>query len=241
MLMVLRRACTSAAGSGVVPGLSVHRVLQSADAEAAAKELDGMIPSPASGFSKRSVKGFYVPTVDALRSQLGAHIAQVVLDSVDANRVLFPDHIDSVQINAYQPHPRDGPVLPAGAVPPCPLHVDDKSLGPAIGMISLRGPCTLDLEEGTGEEDATDNCATLPPTVPARRESVAMENGSLVLLTEDARYRWRHGIASGNIWGTQTRYSIVFWKGQRITVTGRAEKLTQLKKPSTFVKSLPML
>lgn len=114
---------------------------------------------------------------------------------------------NALQINVYEPH---------GG---CPLHVDAKSLGPRIAMLSFESSAVMSLcpDPGPDVVDQTE-VEALPDHV-----QLLLRPGSLLLLEGDARYEWLHGVRGGT--DTQTfgtgedkqeiqkghRISVVFW------------------------------
>ncbi len=83
------------------------------------------------------------------------------------------------------------------------MHTDAPSIGTTIGMFSLISPCVMDLAK-TGH----------PPSI-----QLLLEPKSLLIMKEEVRYEWEHGINPsdfGNFGNSKIqkdkRFSLVFWK-----------------------------
>ena len=94
------------------------------------------------------------------------------------------------QVNLY---PSDGG---------CPMHVDARGVGAAIAMVSLGSPAVLDLiheeryaqlvDQHGNEEEAEAAAATDEALV-----QVLLEPLSVVILSNESRYHWLHGVKEG--------------------------------------------
>lgn len=84
---------------------------------------------------------------------------------VKASAPEFPKVPDQVIINNYEPG--------QGIA----LHTDRECFGPVVATLSLGDTWNMDLEQG------------------GRKEQIGLEPGSLLVLGQAARWRWRHGIA----------------------------------------------
>lgn len=102
----------------------------------------------------------------------------------------FPDQ---VIINEYQPGQGIG------------RHVDDPELfGPSVAVVSLGGPALLEFSRA----DSTDH----------NRYSILLEPGSLLVLSGEARYGWRHEIKRRS---SDRLGDLLHQRGRRISITFR--------------------
>ncbi|KAL0488968.1 alkylated DNA repair protein [Acrasis kona] len=94
----------------------------------------------------------------------------------------------------------------------CPMHVDAKSLGPTISMISLQSTAVMDLCVDPPPNVSQEEVEKMPPQV-----QVLLTPGSLLVMSDQIRYEWLHGIKqqeqewNGSKINKQERQSIVFW------------------------------
>lgn len=82
------------------------------------------------------------------------------------------------------------------------MHVDARGVGAAIAMVSLGSPAVLDLiheeryaqlvDQHGNEEEAEDAAATDEALV-----QVLLEPLSVVILSNESRYHWLHGVREG--------------------------------------------
>jgi alkylated DNA repair dioxygenase AlkB len=103
----------------------------------------------------------------------------------------FKTIADQVIVNEYQPG--QGIALHRDCVP---------CFGPAIASLSLGSACVMDFEHSKTRE----------------KTSMLLEPGSLLVLTKDARYLWRHGIAHRK---TDRHNGKVISRSRRISLTFR--------------------
>lgn len=109
----------------------------------------------------------------------------------------MPAVADQLIVNEYEPGQGIGP------------HVDCvPCFGPVVCSLTLGSSCVMDLTEVDGEA----------------AESLLLERGSLLVLTEAARYEWRHAIRGrrADTWNGQT-----IPRGRRVSLTFRTVILKQ--------------
>ncbi|KAL9657509.1 hypothetical protein ABK040_016774 [Willaertia magna] len=107
---------------------------------------------------------------------------------------------NTLQINHYQHIEKSS----------CPLHVDAKGLGPTIGMLSFGNDATMSFLL-----DPPPNF-TIEQVQQCNDElQVSLPNGSFILLADDMRYKYVHGIRNEiqkkNREDHSERFSVVFW------------------------------
>ena len=81
-------------------------------------------------------------------------------------------------------------------------HRDYAPFGRTVVSLSLLSPCVMDFRH--------------PPT--GRKESLLLEPRSLLVLSDEARYEWEHGIAPRKRDAWQ---GVRVWRGRRLSVTFR--------------------
>lgn len=108
---------------------------------------------------------------------------------------LMPSLPDQVVVNGYPP----GTGIPQ--------HIDAEPFADAVVVLSLGSPCVMDLvEPGTGRADA-----------------VLLRPRSALVLADDARWRWRHGIEAR----TEDRWrGETIARGRRVSLTFRTMRRT---------------
>lgn len=97
----------------------------------------------------------------------------------------------------------------------CPRHVDAKTIGKIICMLSFQSSAVMDFNIDPPPDVSQEQVEKLPPQV-----QVLMKPGSLLVLKNDARYKWLHGVKKGRIHEFKNekieksdRISLVFWNG----------------------------
>lgn len=107
---------------------------------------------------------------------------------------------NTIQINHYQDIEKSG----------CPLHIDSRGLGPTIGMLSFGNDATMSFMIDPPANFTIEQVQECPDEF-----RVLLPNGSLVILADDIRYKYVHGIRNEiqkkNHPDHAERFSVVFW------------------------------
>jgi len=92
----------------------------------------------------------------------------------------------------------------------CPLHIDSRGLGPTIGMLSFGNDATMSFLV-----DPPSNYTIEQVQQCSDEIQVSLPNGSLIILADDIRYKYVHGIRSEIQKRSHPdhteRFSVVFW------------------------------
>lgn len=91
------------------------------------------------------------------------------------------------------------------------LHRDYKPFDRTVVSLSLLSPCVMDFRHATNE----------------RRESLLLERRSLLVLSDEARYEWQHGIAPRK---KDRWHGGVIERGRRLSVTFRLAKFNDARR-----------
>ena len=107
---------------------------------------------------------------------------------------------NTIQINHYQDIEKSS----------CPLHIDSRGLGPTIGMLSFGNDATMSFMIDPPSNFTIEQVQQCPDEL-----RVDLPNGSLVILADDIRYKYVHGIRNEiqkkSHPDHSERFSVVFW------------------------------
>jgi hypothetical protein len=150
---------------------------------------------------KRSILNFHSrtfhSTVPELMPTLYSHIVRTVEQGI------FEQIPNTIQINQYN-NDNYG----------CPMHCDAKSLGPVIAMFSFQSQAVMHMLLDPPPNVSQEEVERMKAQV-----RLLLEPGSMLVMSEDVRYKWLHGIKQdpesqdwdGKIIPKQERQSVVFW------------------------------
>ncbi|KAF0977687.1 hypothetical protein FDP41_003009 [Naegleria fowleri] len=108
---------------------------------------------------------------------------------------------NTIQFNHYQHIEKSG----------CPLHIDSRGLGPTIGLLSFGNDATMSFLLDPPSNYTIEQVQACPDEL-----RVFLPNGSLIILADDIRYKYVHGIRpeiqkrNPNLDHAE-RFSVVFW------------------------------
>ncbi|KAG2388898.1 hypothetical protein C9374_000337 [Naegleria lovaniensis] len=127
---------------------------------------------------------------------------RTVMSLQDLEKAKTPNIIpNTIQFNHYQHVEKSG----------CPLHIDSRGLGPTIGMLSFGNDATMSFLLDPPSNYTIEQVQECPDEL-----RVYLPNGSLIILADDIRYKYVHGIRNEiqkrnpNLDHAE-RFSVVFW------------------------------